>query len=120
MYHSKLPLNKKPLPTLKKYFLSFLKEHQKIYCSALGRPVFLNKQPNAILMRKDAKNRLECFSVAIDILKHAKQFKQRENGQNHEFSIIGLSKEKTHVTIHLREELDKKDRRLFLISVFYK
>lgn len=122
MYQSKFTINKKPLLILKKTFLEFLQSTTKIYCSALKRPIFLDKQPEAILNRKDAKVRLAAFDVAIDILKHSKICKtwQHSNSRIIAFSIHGLSLEGYLVSIHIREETFKKDRRLYLISIFYK
>ena len=120
-YHSKLSLYKAPTSVHKKHFFAFLSEHEKIYCSVLGRNVFLDKQPDAILKRSDCKYRLEAFPIGIDILKHAENFERWYKAGTSGYSIMGISRDGFHVTVHLREEIDaKKDKKLFLISVFYK
>lgn len=121
MYQSKKSIQKKSLPALKKDFLIYIQDHTKIFCSSLGRWVFLSKQPQAILKRKDAKYRLECFFAGIDILKHSKTITKWNKKEEKGYAIQGLSQDRKRVTIHLREEKDaKKDRKLFLISTFYK
>jgi len=121
MYQSKKSIQKKALPALKKYFLKYLNQHSKIYCSAVKRPVFFDKQPDAILKRKDVKYRLEAFYVGIDILRHSKNIVLwKKDGQNG-ISLQGLSKESEIVTVHVREEISAdKNRRLFFISSFHK
>ena len=60
-YTSKKQVTKLPKSGLLKDFLGFLKNTKKIYCPKLGRPVFLDFLPDALLERKDCKMRLECF-----------------------------------------------------------
>ncbi len=120
MYQSKQSLLLKNTATLKKYLNDFLEIHSYIKCKGLkGRRVFLDKLPEVITKRKDARNRLECFLVGIDILKKSAHVQQRNYNGFKEYEFIGLSAEGKKVFIHLREEAIKKDKKLFLVSTYY-
>lgn len=121
MYQAKKSIQKKSLSALKKDFINFLQDNNKIFCGSLRRWIFLDKQPQAILERKDAKYRLHCFFVGIEILKYSRTFKKWIGKKGIGYCIENFSKDGFQVTIHLREEVDiRKDKKLFLISVYYK
>jgi hypothetical protein len=86
----------------------------------LKRSVFLDKHPDVILKRKDSKMRLESFFVGIDILKRSRKWEEKIINKYKCIEIMGYSKERYHISIHLREELKDGDKKLFLISTFYK
>ena len=120
MYKSKKIIQNKALLSLKGDLYQFLIDNQKIYCSALKRPVFLSKLPDVILRRKSTvKKRLECFIVAIDILRHDKVCKQNSSNKQ-EFALLGSDCNGVLVEIHLREESSDKDKKLFFVSCFQK
>jgi hypothetical protein len=85
--------------------------------------VLLSKLPEAILNRKSTqKARLECFLVAMDILRNSTDYSIRVNGKNQkEVEMYGMSVDNKQVKIHLREEItSQKDKRTYFVSCFYK
>ena len=119
-YKSKKKVSQKNKKNLVKDLDNFLLGFNKIYCKALKRTVSLSKLPNCLLQRKtSATDRLQKFWVAIDILKHEKKFRVRENKGCLEYEISGMDILGQKIYIHLREELSlKKDRILFFISCY--
>lgn len=90
MYQSKKNIVNKDLATLKKDLMNFLKMHEYVQSKAFSnRKVFLSKLPEVIVGRRSsAKKRLTCFDVAIDILKHSKNYSSYVKNQS-EFTIQG-------------------------------
>ena len=120
MYQSREFIEKKSTNALKQYLVEFLKANSFIRCKALkNRKVFLNKLPDAITKRQNASSRLRCFWVAMDILKKSNGVNHRVCDGKKEYEVWGFSAEGKKVYIHLREEVTKKDKRLFLISTYY-
>lgn len=121
MYQSKRSITNKDLFSLKNDLDDFLQRHEYITAKSFkNRKVFLSKLPEVIVGRKSsAKKRLSCFLVAMDILKHSKRYKIYSKNEN-EVTIQGLGNDGRIVEIHLREELDKKNKKLFFISCFPK
>ena len=119
-YQSKIAISQKSKQVLTKKLLLFLEKNHKTYCKALKRKVFLDKLPDAIIERKQsATHRLQCFFVAIDILKHETTSSVRERSGCLEYEIIGTDCNGKKVYVHLREELSiKKDRVLFFVSCY--
>ncbi len=121
MYRSKEFLAKKSTSTLKQYLNLFLEQNSYVRCKALkNRKIFFTKLPAAIIKRKDLRDRLRSFWVGIDILKKSDHFSHRVIKGNNEYEFEGLSSENKRVFIHLREEVSRKDKKLFLISTYYK
>ena len=122
MYQSKIFIRRLNKQAIKKRFLIFLENHKKVRCSFLRRDVFLDKLPKAILERQDAHERLRCFFIGIDILRHSSNVKISIKNKKKCFDIFGLSAEKnTMIHVHLREERDEKNnRKVFLISNIFK
>ncbi len=90
-----------------------------IQCKALkNRKLFLDKLPDIILERKNAKHRLECFSIAIEILKKSTYIKQNILN-NTEYEVFGLDRNKNMIKVHIREEIHLKNKKLFFISCFW-
>lgn len=121
MYKSNIAIytiNKKALLVL---LNDFLKPHKKIHCKALKRKVSLEKLPEAIVKRKlSATRRLQCFFVAIDILKNENRYAVRKNKGCFEYEIKGSDRNGVKVTIHIREEIDNhKNKALFFLSCYY-
>jgi len=106
------------LQQLKSNLNSIIKKKRKIYCKTLKRSVFLSRLPAAITERHDAKRRLQCFDVALDILKNNTYFRIKTVGGEPCYEIYGKDARGKTVVVHLREETHKKDRKLFFISCF--
>ncbi len=98
----------------------FLKKIKSISVKSLNRKLFLDELPEAICNRKESRtNRIRCFWVAIDILKHEKKYKIHSKN-NKEFEIKGISRDGKITYIHLREKVDlHKDKKLFFISCYH-
>lgn len=97
----------------------FLSCHKFVYTKAFRRKVFLDKLPEVIIQRKSsAKKRLACFGVAMDILRQTRKSSQNLKNTS-EYSLEGISQEGFLVEVHLREEIDKRDRKLYFVSCFY-
>jgi hypothetical protein len=98
------------------------KNNNKVICKALNqRPVFLNRYLEASNNRKDKTRRKRLFQVAIELIKRATEdditSKQKEQfGIG--YSLKGLLLNGMILNVHIREESDNKDKRLFLISTF--
>jgi hypothetical protein len=120
MYKSNKFIQNKSLPSLKKDLQNLLNSHKYIYCKALRRKIFLDKLPEVIIKRLDARRRLQCFFIAIDVIKNSQNYMEREKDKQIEFEFFGFSAENKKVFIHIREEKDaQKNKRLFLVSTFF-
>ena len=96
----------------------FLNGKSKIYCGHLRRYISLAKLPNALTKRKDAKRRLQRFWVAIDILRHARFCNEQFIDGYICYEFRGNDRNGTLVIVHVREEVVRKDKILFLVSCF--
>ncbi|USN58092.1 MAG: hypothetical protein H6767_07270 [Candidatus Peribacteria bacterium] len=75
MYKSKLMISTKSKKILSNFLDDFLLKNEKVYCRAFKRKVYLSKLPDVIMGRKSsATQRLQRFWVAIDILKHEREY----------------------------------------------
>ncbi len=83
-----------------------------------GRKVKLNRYLEATIPRKDATSRLRTFFVAVDLIKKSNVIKRRIKNKLVEYEIIGFDAQSTEVRIHIREELQKSNKVLYLISSF--
>jgi hypothetical protein len=113
----------KSLAALKSDLALYLQQQPFVYSKALRRRVLLSKLPECLLNRKSTqKQRLQCFLLAMDILKHSKGYTLQYNTKHQkEFNIFGFSADNHEVHVHLREETSKtKDRRTYFVSCFYK
>jgi hypothetical protein len=123
VYQSKGKIQNKNLGSLKSDLILFLSQKSFIYSKALGKKVLLSKLPDVILNRKSTqKARLECFLVAMDILRNSKECTERTNNKKEkEFEIQGLSAENKKIFVHVREEVSlHKDKQTYFVSCFYK
>lgn len=123
MYQSSISINRTyNKPHLLKLLKKFLKKNKKISFKSLKREVSLAKLPEAITERKrDAKIRLQCFFVAIDILRKSHGHKELTINGDTCFEVHGKDKNGDNVFLHLREEKSEhKDRIVYLISTFWK
>lgn len=120
MYQSRKNISCFPKSALINDFLLFLSRKGKIYCKHLGRSIFLEKLPEILLLRKDSKNRLECFFVAIDIIQHSHYWKEKIIDGFRCYEAVGYTKNNDKVSVHIREEIFQKDKKFFFISCFHK
>jgi len=94
-------------------------------CKAInGRPVFLTKFLEATHGRLDRTRRRQSFFSGVDLLRTVKpedmsnQFKAFSGELSFEFQ--GITPKGEVVGAHVREEIEGKNRRLYLISTFPK
>lgn len=121
MYRSNFGIDKFSKGHLISLLKNFLKKNQKVYCRALQKKISLAKLPEAIVERKqDSKKRLQCFFVAIEILKKSSDYKTTSIKGEKCFEVRVLSREGNMVFLHLREEIKRKDKVTYLVSTFYK
>ena len=116
MYQSRKKISTSNLAQLKCNLDAVLQRRKNVYCKALKRPVSLQKLPQVITERKDAKRRLQAFEVAIDILRNEVEYKASVIKGYACFEVTGYDASSTKVMVHLREEYVQKDRVLFLVS----
>lgn len=114
------------LYTYKKSYLEkeidwFIRKYPKIisFCFGKKRPIFLSKYLVANSTRPDGTRRLQLFYEAIDRIKCTHLTEIHRHSEN-EFEILGITKLGKEYAIHIREEILRKDRRLYLISTFEK
>ncbi len=120
MYHSKKSLSYRTTSENKKKVYKYLQFHKTHKCGALKRKVSLLKYYEANEKREDASIRFSSFIVGLDILRGSKKIRKVIKNKYVCFEVQGYAKNNELVSIHLREEIYKKDKKLFLISTFYK
>lgn len=121
-YRSKKFIAKQGTKDLKVLLQKYLRDHKFVYCKSLkNRKIFLEKLPEAITARKDCKYRLQAFWVGVDILQKSrlKPKIKRNDKKIIEYEFQGLFADGKKVKIHVREELVKKDKKIFLTSTYY-
>ena len=98
-----------------------IKNNQKVitFCFGNKRPVFLSKYLESTIDRTDGTFRMRYFSPAIEILKNATEINVIKHSEN-EYEILGLCPNGDITAIHIREEMEQKNRKLYLISTFGK
>ncbi len=120
MYQSNQDLSTKTKIQLESNIKKYIQDNPIKRCKALKRNIRLDKYIEANKKRKDVKIRFSAFLVGMDILKKSKKFTQKKKKGFNCFELKGLALNKEIVTLHLREEIYKKDKILYLISTFYK
>ncbi len=97
----------------------------KIAFRGLGkrRSVFLTKYLEATARQKRSSHtrRKRCFFAGLEVIQNARSGdlvmnKETQYGMSYEYH--GLTPEGIVVTVHIREEMEGKDKKLFLISTF--
>ena len=116
MYRSKKRISINNRRRLTADLSEFLSKKKKVRCKALGRFVSLEKLPEVITNRYDAKRRLQAFMVAIDILQHSSSCIAMERRGKQCFELRGCDIEGCVVIVHLREETIHRNRILFFVS----
>lgn len=89
------------------------------FCFGNKRPVFLNKYLESTLDRTDGTFRMRYFAPALDLLKWA-QANDIIKHSDTEYEILGICPNWYITAVHVREEIEQKDRKLYLISTFGK
>lgn len=105
---------------LEKKIRAYIEKNPKVvtFCFGKKRPVFLTKYLEATLGRIDVTRRLRLFDISIRDLKKALPQNVIQNSEN-EYAVH-MDKTKVPYALHIREEIDRKDRKLYLISTFEK
>ena len=96
--------------------------HATVRCGILRRKIYLTKFVEATEKRSGASRRFKVYFVALDIIKHGKNFTRREmKSKNcYEYELTGNTYQGQIVKIHLKEETDNyNNKRIYLISCFY-
>ena len=116
MYQSKKRISTDNMQQLKSDLGYLLKRQKKVICKSLKRPVSLEKLPDVFTKRHDAKRRLQALIVGLDIVRHSPSCAKRIIKGYICYEFRGKDIEGNLVTVHLREEVMRKDRILFLVS----
>ena len=121
MYQSKELISEKTKQVNLSRISKHISQNPKLErCRALKRKIFLEKYLDANKKRSDAFIRFSCFFVALDILKKTPEYEEKNIDGFRCFEIKGYTKNNEIVTAHIREEEKSGDKKLFLISTFYK
>lgn len=101
---------------------NYIVQKKKVICKGLNKkPVFLSKYLEATNNRRDKTRRKQKFWPALELItklkgKNLVYQKHEQKGISYEFK--GITPNGIEVSVHIREELIGKDRKLFLISTF--
>jgi len=101
----------------------YIQRRPKVMCNGLnGRPVFLTKYLEATHRRMDRTRRRQRFFVGLDLLRKVKTDditdKIKEPTGEPSFEFKGITPSGEIVGVHVREEIEGKNRKLYLISTF--
>ena len=118
MYQSKFTTSKQQKRECLKKITNFLNKYSKIYCRSLKRKVSLKKTIVSALSGKSSLSRLQCFIVAMDILKHENSYSEVTINGKRCFEIVGTDSNGKEIRIHLREDKENKNKILMFISSF--
>ena len=89
------------------------------FCFGNKRPVFLSKYLESTVNRADGTHRMRYFAPAIELLRNALESDIIKYSET-EYEILGSCPNTDIIAVHIREEIEQKDRRLYLISTFGK
>ena len=103
---------------IKNDYRKFLKSKKHTYCGALKRKVSLEKQPEALFGCKNQSNRVPYIFIALDILKKSNAITSRIHQGCKEYEITGLTENEDFIKIHIREEIQHKNKVLMLTTCF--
>ncbi len=101
----------------------YIQKKPMVPCKALNkRPVFLNKYLKASQGRRDQTRRRQRFMSAVELLRQAKTEditdQIKEPGGETAYELKEITPKGEIIGVHIREEIEAKDRRLYLISTF--
>lgn len=108
------------LQFIKKQISKNIQSQKFIRNKLLKRKIFLTKFLEITLTRKDAKKRLSLFDCGLDIIKNSHNVTQVLKRGKNCYEIIGFNKKSECIVVHVREDIEEKDKKLFLISIFKK
>ena len=102
---------------------SYIQEKKKIPCKGLNRrPIFLDKYLEATKGRIDKTRRRQKFWPGLELIRRAKledmTNKMKEPTGETSFEFKGITPGGESVGVHIREILEGKDKKLYLISTF--
>lgn len=99
----------------------YCNENKYISCRSLKRrKVYTEKYIEATISRKDATKRMRTFFVALDIVKKSHIVTERVTKKQREYELIGLDCNGIETRVHIREEIQGNNKKLYLISSFPK
>lgn len=121
MYKSKRRILNEPKAALLKKIEDHINQSHQAYCRFAKRNCKLERFAESNKMRKNGRQRLSSFFVALDILKHQTESQKIVDEKGYTcFNIRGYDKNGILIEVHIREEIIQKDRILFLVSSFPK
>ena len=102
---------------------SYVQEKKKVPCKGLNRrPIFLDKYLEATKGRTDQTRRRQKFWPGLELLRRAKPEdltdRMKEPTGETSFEFKGISPGGELVGVHIREVVDGKNKKLYLISTF--
>ena len=99
----------------------YCRENKHISCRRLKRrKVYTEKYIEATIPRKDSTKRMRAFFVALDIVKKSHIMKERVFKKQREYEFVGFDCSGTEIRVHLREETQGNNKKLYVISSFPK
>ncbi len=109
--------------TLNRDIREYVERRPKVMCKGLnGRPVFLTKYLVTTKGRLDKNRRRQRFFAGLDLLRKIRWEDTTDQIQeplgNASFEFKGITPKGETVGVHVREETEGKNRRLYLISTF--
>jgi hypothetical protein len=98
----------------------FILSQKRVFCFFLGkkRPVFLEKYLDATQNKTDRTLRLRLFFLWLELIKSADSYTQKNEKWGISYELRRRISEKDTLVVHIREELEQKDKKLFLISTY--
>lgn len=123
MLKLKTDISTKQGVALKREIKEYIQRRPKVMCKGFnGRPVFLTKFLEATHGRLDQTRRRQRFFAGLDLLRKVRpdditnQVKDASGDPLFEFK--GITPNGEAVGVHIREEIEGKNRKLYLISTF--
>ncbi len=100
----------------------FIKQNPKIKCKAINRRfVSLERYIEATKGRRDRNYRKRRFFAGVELIRRVTEedllgVKKTQKGPSYEFK--GITLDGKTITIHIREESYRNEKRLYLVSTF--
>jgi hypothetical protein len=96
---------------------TYIRDVKSIRCGILRRRVFLSRFVEANNFRN--KERLQTFFAALEIIQKSKLCKEvYDKSERKCFRMLGMDVCGEIIEVHLREEMENKDRKLYFISSY--
>lgn len=103
--------------TILKRIDCLIRKRPSIKSRLLKRKIYLDKFIECTINRKDAKQRLGLFEIGIDVIRNSSDINQYNDK---EYAFTGKMLDGKIIEVHIREEINQKDKQLKLISIFKK